>query len=505
MEFIQMLLFYITLFFLTIIYFTLYSKKSTINHGFKNYPILGTIPHLISNRHRFLEWTTETLSVLPTHTAVFYRPIGVNHGVFTADPANVEYILRTNFINYPKGPRFVSILHDFLGTGIFNSDGPVWQLQRKTASFAFTMRILRNFLMKTVQTEIKTHLDPLLNEAAGSNRVLDLQDVLERFAFDNVCKLAFNFDPVCLNRSGSVESEFMKAFDEATALSSARFLYAFPVCWKIKKLFNFGSEKKLRDAIRTVHEFADEIIRSRLIEEERSENNNCEKNEDLLSRFIVTSKNNAKLLRDVVISVILAGKDTTSTGLSWFFWLLSKNPEVTEKIRFEVGQIRARYKKQVKDTFEYEELNEMHYLHGAISESLRLYPPVPVDTKACLENDILPDGSRVKKGWFVLYHTYAMGRMESIWGKDCLEFKPERWLVNGLYKPKSPFSFPVFHGGPRVCLGREMAYIQMKSIVASVIEKYEVNLVRKECPNYLLSLTLRIKDGLHVTLKERVV
>ncbi|KAL9240030.1 hypothetical protein vseg_014293 [Gypsophila vaccaria] len=498
MDIIHILLFYITLCFLSIFYFT---KKSTINKGFKNYPILGTIPHFVSNRHRFLEWTTETLSTLPSHTGVFYRTVGVSSGVFTADPANVEHILKTNFSNYPKGAHFISILSDFLGAGIFNSDGPVWQRQRKTASFAFTMRTLRTFLLKTVQTEVITRLDPLLNEAVRLDRVLDLHDVLERFAFDNVCKLAFNVDPVCLNGSGLVESGFMKAFDEATSLSCARFMYALPICWKIKRYFNLGSERKLRDAIKTVHVFADEIIRKRLIED-KNRDDHSKNHEDLLSRFIVTSEHDTKLLRDVVISVILAGKDTTSTGLSWFFWLLSLNSDVAEKIRSEVGQIRVRYKKQVGDMFEYEELNDMHYLHGAISESLRLYPPVPVDTKKCLKDDILPDGSRVKKGWFVLYHSYAMGRMESIWGKDCLEFKPERWLVDGLYKPKNSFDFPVFHGGPRVCLGREMAYIQMMSIVASVIEKYEVNLVSKRCPEYLLSLTLRMKNGLPVTLKK---
>ncbi|KAM0026169.1 putative cytochrome P450 [Helianthus debilis subsp. tardiflorus] len=70
----------------------------------------------------------------------------------------------------------------------------------------------------------------------------------------------------------------------------------------------------------------------------------------------------------------------------------------------------------------------MHYLHAAASEAMQMFPPVPVDTKACLKPDVWPDGTFVGEGWFVTYHTYAMGRMESVWGTDCNEFRPERWL-----------------------------------------------------------------------------
>ncbi|KAL2895807.1 Cytochrome P450 94A1, partial [Bienertia sinuspersici] len=504
---------FITFFFIPILYYfiqILFFKPKTIISSFNKYPILGTIPDFVLNRHCFLEWTTRILSSHPTHTAVFYRAAGGAHGVLTADPANIEHILKTRFENYPKGPRFLSILHDFLGTGIFNADGPVWRMQRKTASFAFNMRALKNFLLNSVQVEITSRLIPILKDASRSNKVLDLQDILERFAFDNVCKLAFNVDPCCLNQCGSSELEFMRAFDEATELSSGRFLAALPIWWKIKKFFDFGSEKKLKEAIKIVHEFADNIIQSRL-EEKLSRKNDYN---DLLSRFLDTfiednedynnlnsssssSSSSTKFLRDVVISVILAGKDTTSTGLSWLFWLLSLNPDVVEKIRAEIDWIRVQSKKSVGSNYDYEDLQEMHYLHAVISESLRLYPPVPVDTKACLEDDILPDGSKIKKGWFIMYHIYAIARVEDIWGNDCCEFKPERWLENGVFKPDNLFRYPVFHAGPRVCLGKEMAYIQMKSIVASVLEQFDVDVLGKEKhPDYLLSLTLRMKNGL---------
>ncbi|KAK1278974.1 Cytochrome P450 86B1 [Acorus gramineus] len=98
-----------------------------------------------------------------------------------------------------------------------------------------------------------------------------------------------------------------------------------------------------------------------------------------------------------------------------------------------------------------------------------------------------------------------MGRLESIWGNDCLEYRPERWLgeEDGVFKAESSFKYPVFHAGPRMCLGKEMAYTQMKSIAACVIERFVIDVVAPSQPQHVLSLTLRMKGGLHVRVRER--
>jgi len=217
---------------------------------------------------------------------------------------------------------------------------------------------------------------------------------------------------------------------------------------------------------------------------------------------MANEESSPEFLRDIVISFILAGRDSTSSALSWFFWLLSSKPDLKQNILKELENIRARNRKNISDAFTFDELRDMHYLHAAISEALRLYPPVPVDSKACLKDDIMPDGTFVAKGWLVTYHTYAMGRIENIWGKNCREFLPERWRENGVCRQESPFRFPVFHAGPRICLGKDMAYIQMKSIAASVMERFEIDMENKDNPEHLLSLTLRMKGGLPVKVKK---
>ncbi|KAL2318848.1 hypothetical protein Fmac_032724 [Flemingia macrophylla] len=162
------------------------------------------------------------------------------------------------------GDCFIHFLRDFLDQGIFNSDAHLWQLQRKTATYEFNTRSLQNFILDVVAFELRTRLLPILVAAAKSGRVLDLQDVLERFAFDNVCKVAFNVDPACLIDNGAADPEFMRAFEDVAALSSGRFMSVFPLVWKAKKLLNVGTERRLRESISTVRQFADVIIRSRL-------------------------------------------------------------------------------------------------------------------------------------------------------------------------------------------------------------------------------------------------
>ncbi|CAF2059018.1 cytochrome P450 94B3-like [Brassica napus] len=499
MEFLIIIFFLVSL---PIFIFFIFPRKPSSHIGFKSYPIVGSLPGLVKNRPRFLDWTVEILSGCPTQTAVFRRP-GNRQFVMTANPANVEFMLKTKFDSFPKGERFISLLEDLLGRGIFNSDGEMWWKQRKTASYEFSTRSLRDFVMTNATVEINTRLVPVLSTAVTAGKSIDLQDILERFAFDNICKLAFNVDAACLGDGGADGVEFMRAFDTAATIISERFQSVTPYSWKIKKKLDIGSQKLLRESIVTVHKFADGIVRH-TIDQARSSNN---MNEDLLSRFInIEEMNSPELLRDIVISFILAGRDTTSSALSWFFWLLSKHPEVENKIIQELNSVRERTGKRIGEVYGYEELKLMNYLHAAITESLRLYPPVPVEIMSCVEDNVLPDGTFVGKAWGTSYNAYAMGRMESIWGKGCDRFDPARWIdeTNGGFRGENPYKFPVFHAGPRMCLGKEMAYIQMKSIVAAVLDRFVVEVPgKKERPEILLSMTLRIKGGLFVRIHER--
>ncbi|KAL2548544.1 Cytochrome [Forsythia ovata] len=141
----------------------------------------------------------------------------------------------------------------------------------------------------------------------------------------------------------------------------------------------------------------------------------------------------------------------------------------------------------------------MQYLHAALTETLRLYPAVPVDGRCTETDDTLLDGFKLKKGDGVYYMAYAMGRMSYIWGDDAEDFRPDRWLRNGIFKPESPFKFIAFNASPRTCLGKDLAYRQMKIVSATLVHFFRFKLENDaENVTYRTMLALHIKGGLNI-------
>ena len=131
---------------------------------------------------------------------------------------------------------------------------------------------------------------------------------------------------------------------------------------------------------------------------------------------------------------------------------------------------------------------------------------MPQDSKYVVADDVLPDGTVVPAGSAITYSIYSVGRMESIWGKDCAEFRPERWLSadGARFEPaKDAYRFVAFNGGPRTCLGKDLAYLQMKSIASAVLLRHSVELVPGHKVEQKMSLTLFMKNGLRVHVKPR--
>ncbi|KAF8021827.1 hypothetical protein BT93_G2079 [Corymbia citriodora subsp. variegata] len=436
------------------------------------------------------DWYAHLLKKSPSQTI----HIHVLGNVITANPQVVEYMLKTRFDNYPKGKPFSMILGDLLGKGIFNVDGDWWMFQRKMASLELGSVSIRSYAYETVTREIETRLLPLLSAAAAAedgNRILDLQDVFQRFSFDNICNFSFGVDPGCLESSMPISS-FAESFNLATKLSAERALAITPLVWKIKRLLNVGSEKKLNDAIKVVKVFAKDVI-------SQKRKLGFSNHQDLLSRFM-TCVNDDKFLVDIVISFILAGQDTMASALSAFFWLLGTHPEAVSRIRSEAKEVIEGDQEFVS----FEQIRGLHYLHAVVYESLRLLPPIQFDSKFALKDDVLPDGTFVKEGTRVTYHPYAMARMEQIWGPDCTKFEPERWIEDGKFCPPNPYKYPVFQAGSRVCLGKEMAIVEMKIVALSVLRKFDITVISPASgPRFSPGLTAIMKGGVRVLVNKK--
>ncbi|KAG9158311.1 hypothetical protein Leryth_000440 [Lithospermum erythrorhizon] len=495
-----------------VVFIAIHSMRQRKHQGLPNWPFAGMLPSLIIGlRQDLYEWLSEVIC-RQNGTFIFKGAWFTNlNCVVTADPRNLEYLLKTKFSNFPKGEYFRNSVNDLLGDGIFGADDEIWQRQRKTASLEFHSAKFRQLTAESLLELVHGRLLPVLEDSINQAAPVDLQDILLRLTFDNVCMIAFGVDPGCL-RQGLPDRPFAQAFEAATETTIARFVTP-TIVWKTMRFLNLGTERTLKQSIRVVNKFAEEVIGTRKKALSLS-TEDINQRSDLLTVFMRQKDEKGqlltdKLLRDVCVNFILAGRDTSSVALSWFFWLLNKHPEVEEKILAEIcGIVNIRQNLSSEDykedlIFKPEEVKKMEYLHAALSESLRLYPSVPVDHKEVLEDDIFPDGTILKKGTKIVYSIYTMGRMEAIWGKDSGEYKPERWVRDGRFISESAYKFTAFNGGPRLCLGKDFAYYQMKFAAASILYRYHVTMVKHHPVVPKMSLTMYLKYGLQVQLSRR--
>ncbi|KAK0595998.1 hypothetical protein LWI29_011857 [Acer saccharum] len=464
----------------------------------KRPPVVGLMLNLLIHFDRLFDYQT---SAAKRHRT-FRFIVSSYSEIFTTDPVNVEYILKTNFSNYGKGNYNGNLMRDLFGDGIFAVDGDKWRHQRKLASYEFSTKVLRDFSTAVFRANA-AKLTSKISEAAVGRQTIDLQEMLMKSTFDSIFKVGFGVELNAVSGSNEFGNHFAKAFDDSNSIVFWRYVDPF---WKLKRFLNIGLEASLKKNIKVIDDFIYELFRYK---KEQLKNEKLDRGkEDILSRFLMESEKDPenmtdKYLRDITLNFIIAGKDTTANTLTWFFYMLCKNPVVQEKVALEVREATEAENSTSADEFvelmTEEALNKMHYLHAAITETLRLYPAVPVDGKCPIEEDMLPDGFVVKKDDGVNYMPYAMGRMTYIWGDDAEEFRPERWLLDGVFQPESPFKFTAFQAGPRICLGKEFAYRQMKMLGAVLVNFFKFRLVdeSKEA-TYRTMFTLHMDQGLHL-------
>ncbi|XP_051147282.1 cytochrome P450 86A8-like [Andrographis paniculata] len=494
-----------------LLWFTFISKSLK---GPRVWPLLGSLPGLIENADRMHDWIADNLRACggTYQTCICAVPfLARKQGLVTVtcDPKNLEHILKARFDNYPKGPTWQAVFHDLLGQGIFNSDGDTWLFQRKTAALEFTTRTLRQAMARWVNRAIKDRFCPILESAQAEAKPVDLQDLLLRLTFDNICGLAFGKDPQTL-APGLPENGFAAAFDRATEASLQRFIFP-EVIWKLKKWLRLGMEVSLSRSLVHVDEYLSSVITARKLEL-TCQQKDTNPHDDLLSRFMKKKESSYsdKFLQHVALNFILAGRDTSSVALSWFFWLLMQNPRVERAIMNELSTVLietrgANLDAWINEPLAFDELDRLIYLKAALSETLRLYPSVPQDSKHVVADDVLPDGTFVPAGSSVTYSIYSAGRMKSAWGDDCHEFRPERWLSNGgdKFVMHDSYRFVAFNAGPRICLGKDLAYLQMKSIAAAVLLRHRLTVAEGHKVEQKMSLTLFMKYGLKVNVRPR--
>jgi len=448
---------------------------------------------------------------------------GHGAGLMLITPEAIKHVLKDEFGSYVKGDNFNAMLNEFLGDGIFASDGERWKRHRKVASNMFSRRLLINssHIALSQAIKLKNHLAD--HAEAGSS--VDLQQGFYAYTMDTFCYIAFGVEL----ESQKKEHYFTAAFDTIQKHSNDRALNSL---WKwCRALQLTAAEREITKCKKQLNTFCHEVISAKRREvqdwKKKSDASNVDTTDheadlgpdlgpDLISRFLAADENTSNQeLRDIVLNFIIAGRDTTAATLSWCMYELLKHPKLMDRA---VAEILEKQKSEgcPLTTLDTERLfriveRELPFTKACANETLRLHPSVPKDLKYATKHDTLPDGTKVEPGMAMFYLPYVMGRNPNLWDEP-LTFNPERWLTEeedadkqSVFKPTqvSDFKFPTFNAGPRLCLGRPLAYVEIVMALMIVLSEFEVTEAENHEYKYTQTIVPSLLNGLKVKVKKR--
>lgn len=188
-----------------------------------------------------------------------------------------------------------------------------------------------------------------------------------------------------------------------------------------------------------------------------------------------------------------------------------RHPDAQENIINELKRVFPGTSDELPLNFDTLQSHILPYTMAAFNETLRLYPPVPVELKECTAETTFPDGTWLPKGSVLMWAPWSMGRSKHIWGEDADLFRPERWITREADSSfsmisKTAFEFPVFNGGPRSCLGKRMAELLAVYVIANLLWRYRFEEVKQKGGDERVSqnsLTLPMQDGLPCRVSKR--
>ncbi|KAK5119461.1 hypothetical protein LTR85_007561 [Meristemomyces frigidus] len=384
--------------------------------------------------------------------------------VFTADEENIKAILATQFADYGKGPQFRKEWKDFLGLSIFTTDGELWHNSRT---------LLRPQFIKDRVSDLhtfETHIGVLLPMLAGSHNgaTVRADDLFFRFTLDAATDFLLGTSVDSLRNE---QTEFAQAFAEVQRVQSLIARSGPLQGWVPRQSFYKG----LKVLNRFVGRYIDQALQ--LAPDELEKMTKSDGGYTFL-HALASYTRDREVLRDQLVAVLLAGRDTTAVTLSWLFYELSRHPEVVQKLRQEIVNSVGLEQRPA-----YSDLKDMRYLQHTLNEVLRLYPVVPYNVRVALQDTTLPHGGGpngdkpigILKDTPIGYSTLVLQRRADIYPPsssgfpDYLSFVPDRW---DSWTPKS-WTYIPFNGGPRICIGQQFALTEMAYTVVRILQTYE--------------------------------
>ncbi|KAJ5131111.1 uncharacterized protein N7515_007150 [Penicillium bovifimosum] len=374
----------------------------------------------------------------------------------TIEPENIKAILATQFKDFCLGTRHEQF-DPLLGDGIFTLDGAGWSHARGLLRPQFTRDQVADLTM------LDAHISHLINLIPKDRSSFDIQ----RLFFLWLHAPPSETTGVLENSAVGSAQGFADAFGMAQDYLSTRS--------RFQGLYWLVNPKEFREANRRVHEVVDYYVHRAL----ESKRNPEKKNADgryIFLEALAEDTDDPKLLRDNMLNILLAGRDTTASLLSSVFFYLARDTKAWNRLRREIVEVFGDAKNPRAEVTQ-TKLKDIPYLRHVLNEVLRLQPPVPFNFRVSTKDTSLPlgggaDGKSpvyIKKDTTVGYSVYAMHRRTDLWGKDAAFFRPERWEENA----KHGWEYLPFNGGPRICLGQQYALTEASYTVVRLMQHFD--------------------------------
>jgi cytochrome P450 len=433
--------------------------------------IFGSGPKMFRNPLAMLETDIRRYGPMVRYRFLNTRIIFVSH------PAGVEHVLHTNHANYTKATFDYRVLKRLLGEGLLTSENPLWLRQRRLIQPMFHRSRVAGF--GTIITEEATRMLTEWSETAKGGQPFDVAAEMMRVTLRIVARTLLSLD---------IRGDDMATVSES--LSIVVRLFGRIGLSLLSPFIPTAHNRRVKRAIRTLRALVDRLIADRVREGiDRG---------DLLSMLIAARDAETgepmprTQIRDEVLTLLLAGHETTANALAWTFFLLCGAPEVETRLQVELGQVLGERPPTVAD------LPRLPYTAMVIDESLRLYPPAWAISRAAQADDVIM-GYRVPRGTSILLSQWITHRLPEFW-EEPLRFMPERFAPEReAGRPRYAY-FP-FGGGPRLCIGEQFALVEAKLVLATVAQRYRLRLLPglEVQPDPLV--TLRPRGGIPMTLE----
>ncbi|EGO22856.1 hypothetical protein SERLADRAFT_471322 [Serpula lacrymans var. lacrymans S7.9] len=410
--------------------------------------------------------------------------------IISMDQEHSKYVLSTGFSHFWRGTAQKERLENFLGDGIFNRDEEQWRMHRAMARPFFARDRISDFELFEKHTH---HTLAILSNIASSGRPCDVQDLYARFTIDASSEFLFgqNLNTLC-GKLPVPGCEDMSAKGTATNDSWGSFVQAFEAVqqivtlrgrtgniWPLFELF----EDKTAPYVKAINQWIDPLVQNTLSHKAAMQKAGVQSNlqDKTFLQHLADSTEDAGVIRDQLLNILLAARDTTACLLTYVTYFMAVYPDVTRKLRQEVldncGQ----------EAPTYENIKRLRYMKAVIDETLRLYPPVPINQRqsrptSCTlpsPDPTYPSESRqplyMPKTTTFFYSTLLMQRNKTLWGPDADEFDPERWIdPEKLSKfTANPMMYAPFSAGPRICIGQNYAFNEAMFFLVRLLQRFD--------------------------------